>query len=540
MSKKAIIDIIKLNQLISEGLENGTFSHSNYSTTAKPLIQNFKSEHGKTPNLYLKGFLNEFYNQLSSPYTLANYQHYGNMKLHEFTWACIYYKYPFVKNLYASFSPQLYILVHDSGLKIGVDYGSQIGPNDEFVKVAKERNDIKNTIITSSKIIQPYSLTEGSAFLENDSQKVNLTNEADVQNNWDNTIHIIKQFKTSEIPEDIDEQIASTLQTLFPLFQKLCSIKIETYSNSEIETPVVNEPQQIEEPEETNEQYSIDDFLTEVFISESKAELLKNILLNKKNIILQGPPGTGKTYIAKRLGNLINGNKSSNRTKTVQFHQSYSYEDFIQGYRPIAEGGFKLENGIFHRFVQEAKNYPDKKFFFIIDEINRGNLSKIFGELLMLIENDKRGKKNAINLIYSPKEEFYVPQNIYIIGTMNTADRSLAMVDYALRRRFAFIDIEPNFEEEFENHLLSKGISQTLTNKIIDKLTSLNQSIANDINLGKGFCVGHSYFCGSIKNIDSLENWFDEIIKYELEPLIKEYWFDDLKTAEKEINALMS
>ena len=185
------------------------------------------------------------------------------------------------------------------------------------------------------------------------------------------------------------------------------------------------------------ESYSKEDFLDEVYMSEQRFKTLVSVLKNKKNIILQGAPGVGKTFIAERLAYSIMGKKDDSRIRFVQFHQNYSYEDFVMGYKPV-ENGFELKYGVFYHFCQEASDYPEKNYFFIIDEINRGNMSKIFGELLMLIERGYRGKKAA--LAYNGRL-FSVPENIYIIGMMNTADRSLAMIDYALRRRFSFFDM---------------------------------------------------------------------------------------------------
>ena len=267
------------------------------------------------------------------------------------------------------------------------------------------------------------------------------------------------------------------------------------------------------------ESYSASDFLKDVFMSKDKYLNLVSVLRIKKNIILQGAPGVGKTFAAKRLAYSMMGVKDDSRVEFVQFHQNYSYEDFVMGYKPT-ETGFELRNGIFYKFCQKASNQPDKEFFFIIDEINRGNMSKIFGELLMLIEKDYRGEKAT--LAYNGMA-FSVPSNLYIIGMMNTADRSLAMIDYALRRRFSFFEMSPGFETEgfmgYQNR-----IGNDTFNEVIMKICDLNKEIASDKALGKGFCIGHSYFC----NIDYCD---DEVLKsiimYEIIPMLEEYWFDD-------------
>lgn len=265
--------------------------------------------------------------------------------------------------------------------------------------------------------------------------------------------------------------------------------------------------------------YTEQNFLEEVYISPESYSTLKGLLLRKKNVILQGAPGVGKTFAAQRLAFSIMGEKDNSRIKVIQFHQSYSYEDFVMGFRPY-ENGFQLVKGPFYEFCKEAES-DDKEYFFIIDEINRGNLSKIFGELLMLIESDKRGHQHAIRLLYAD-EQFHVPHNVHIIGMMNTADRSLAMIDYALRRRFAFFDLVPAFS--------SKGFKQYQAlqqNKQFDKLIQtvalLNSIIADDPALGKGFCIGHSYFC-TPNPID--QNCMYDIVEFEILPLLNEYWFD--------------
>ena len=288
------------------------------------------------------------------------------------------------------------------------------------------------------------------------------------------------------------------------------------------ENPVVQEA--------SIEAYTKSDFLDEVYMTEKRYENLVAVLLNKKNIILQGAPGVGKTFAANRLAWSIMGEKDDSRIEFVQFHQNYSYEDFMMGYKPVGDG-FELKYGIFYRFCQKAANQPDKKFFFIIDEINRGNMSKIFGELLMLIEKDYRGTKAT--LAYNGLS-FSVPKNLYIIGMMNTADRSLAMIDYALRRRFSFFEVEPGFDSEGFIHY-QNGLNNETLNKLVDKVKDLNREISLDKSLGKGFCIGHSYFCG--RDVCT-EEWLHSIVDYDILPMLSEYWFDDANKLQRWENIL--
>lgn len=263
------------------------------------------------------------------------------------------------------------------------------------------------------------------------------------------------------------------------------------------------------------------------FISEKKFNEIVALLSRKKNVILEGAPGVGKTFLARKVAYQLMGEAKDENIEMVQFHQSYSYEDFVQGIRPMANGEFKPRDGVFYEFCAKAQTNPKEKFVFIIDEINRGNLSKILGELMMLIEANKRSPKYAIKLTYSDPfdEKFYVPDNVYILGCMNTADRSLAIVDYALRRRFAFYPIEPEFGKTFYEFLAQK-FDKDFVDDICKRVGNVNELIHQHPSLGAGMEIGHSYFC-DLEDTDDAETWWQNICKYELVPYLREICFDD-------------
>jgi 5-methylcytosine-specific restriction protein B len=287
--------------------------------------------------------------------------------------------------------------------------------------------------------------------------------------------------------------------------------------------------------------YTIEDAKRDLFRTHEEVEQLQRLLLHRKNIILAGPPGVGKTFVARRLAYLVAGAQDDSLVRFVQFHQSVAYEDFVQGYRPTASGGFERREGPFLQFCTRAAETPGQPHVLVIDEINRGNLSKIFGELLMLIEADKRSPQWKVQLAYGlESERFFVPPNVHIIGTMNTADRSLAMIDYALRRRFAYCELDPKLHDSgFEQWLLACGAPSFIVSRLRDRIGRLNETIRADPQLGVGYLIGHSYFTPAGRGERLDEAWYERIVEYELSPLLREYWFDNPERAREAKIALL-
>ena len=341
-----------------------------------------------------------------------------------------------------------------------------------------------------------------------------VTGEYVYDEEWTQFPHIRKVDWTHVGNRNIDRTLALKTLTDVTFDQELVK-RIETsFLDSD-------DSVDIEEATVVFPEYSAEEFLKSVYMDRDQYNAIVGLLKTKKNIILQGAPGVGKTFVAKRLAYSMMGIKDVSRVKLVQFHQSYSYEDFIEGYRPSG-AGFELVKGAFYSFCKKAAEDEENDYFFIIDEINRGNLSKICGELFMLIESDKRGSE--LQLLYS-RELFYVPRNVHIIGMMNTADRSLAMLDYALRRRFAFVELRPAFDSDGFLEYCA-GLDNPKFKDLVRVVKSLNLAISEDESLGEGFCIGHSYFC-NMKPENCTDVALASIVEYELIPMLKEYWFDE-------------
>ena len=299
-----------------------------------------------------------------------------------------------------------------------------------------------------------------------------------------------------------------------------------------------------DDPPSPSELYEVDDIIEDgCFIARAELENILAQLRSEKNIILQGPPGTGKTWLAKRLAYALIGAKDKDKLKAIQFHSNISYEDFVIGYRPSSDGTLKLRSGPFLEMIHEAKNDDTHKYVVVIEEINRGNPARVFGEMLTLLEADKREEGEALQLSYGD-EEVFVPPNLFVIGTMNIADRSLALVDFALRRRFAFIDLQPNLGNKWKNWVHEQiDIPKEFLEEIGQRVKKLNDTIANTPSLGEQYKIGHSYFIPSGNTIAAnykgdYTAWYKGVVKTKIEPLLREYWFDAPDTAKKEAEKL--
>ena len=336
-----------------------------------------------------------------------------------------------------------------------------------------------------------------------------------------------KNIPINEFREDVKESFSipltvyrihkpSVIQSIIDTMQKYNILP------KEVQELQIEGTKSIEPPIEDKSYILTLESLSEIlFMPFEKLKAIEELLEEKKQIIFYGPPGTSKTFVAKKFSEYFVKNKKENM-EIVQFHPSYSYEDFIEGIKPrlSLEGealGFVKQPGIFKNLVDKCIKNPDKRFVLIVDEVNRGNISKIFGELIYLLEY----RKEKIHLTYSPTEEFYIPDNLYIIGTMNSADRSIAFVDYALRRRFFFIEFYPDTDNEsiLKKWFKENMIKEQYVNNILNIIKEINFEISR--KLGKEYQIGYSYFM--IKNLDNRK--LQRVIDYAIIPLVEQYFF---------------
>lgn len=439
---------------------------------------------------------------------------------------------------------------------VGASWG-RVNKTDEFIENEiwqngyddKYLDEVKHVKVGDKIVIKTtYTMKNNLPFEYNRSASVmdivaigtvtkNLKDGKNLEVNWNNKLDEPKKWyfgswrdTIQEIKRDKSWKEADLLDFIFEGkeqdYNKFLNDK--TDEASELSDKI---EQEVMELDKNNiNPYTKQNFLNEVFMKEPDYDKLVALLKHKKNIILQGAPGVGKTFTAKRLAYSLIGTEDDSRIEMVQFHQNYSYEDFVMGYRPT-ETGFELRNGVFYDFCEKARSDIENDYYFIIDEINRGNLSAVFGELLMLVESDYRDK--PVRLVYKKDKLFSVPHNVYIIGMMNTADRSIAMIDYALRRRFSFFTMKPGFDSEGFVNWQNK-VNHPAFNTVIDEIKILNNEIAEDDSLGEGFCIGHSYFVYDEKNppVCGIEMWLKNVIEYDICPMLDEYWFDDKQKAD--------
>ncbi|MEL6191966.1 MAG: AAA family ATPase [Bacteroidota bacterium] len=313
-----------------------------------------------------------------------------------------------------------------------------------------------------------------------------------------------------------------------------------TYKVKE-ETPMaVASPQPVyQSPSRPELTYAYANLQKEVLVDKESLQDIWDLWQLKKNLLIQGVPGVGKSFTAQRLAYAMLGYKDSPNLFHLQLHPSYSYEDFMMGFRPDGQGGFQLQKGIFYQVCEKARNHPEQPFVIILEEINRCNLSMVLGEALYLLEVDKRSPEQAVSLLYDTNP-FYIPQNVYLIGTMNTADRTISSLDTAIRRRMVSWDLSPQFGEHFQTYLKKAGTPKSLLKAIALRIPDCNLRLREMAEFfSTPYQIGHSYF---LPTKGEKLDWdaYVQKIRYEVAPVLREQLVQDVNEAEKMIQYLLT
>jgi hypothetical protein len=484
------------NGLEKSHLSKGSPENTKYHEIVRPQLQAFQEKHGQGPEKVLEGFLRDCLLRMpqGKKYEALSFNFYGRI-LNSYVWASIIQRDPSVTNYKASYKPQLFILIGSFGIRFGFCYGNYMKPDDPRINLVRQDGLVAEqllTILRATKGLNLYS-SEDPTRLPSPSELVEVTDSDGLKAAWADASHVAQNYPADAIPENLEERMKEALDALFGFFDVVTSADKKG-------------------PPPPSENYLIDDFSKETGYDTAVIEGWQRQLMRKRHLIFQGPPGTGKTFVAQKLARLMtSGTKGF--SEIVQFHPAYSYEDFVQGLKPkpAASGiAFEIEPGRFLRFCKRAEEAgEDNPCVLLIDEINRANLPRVFGELLYLLEY----RESSVPLA-AGGSLFKIPKNVFIVGTMNTADRSIALVDFALRRRFHFVRLRPEYDI-LERHLVSNGLPAS---SLVSVLREINENI-DDPN----YALGISYFMAGAGN---LKPSLPDIWKGEIEPYLEEYFYD--------------
>ncbi|MDW5562583.1 MAG: AAA family ATPase [Methanomassiliicoccus sp.] len=531
-TKQAVISISEIskeiiaNGLVGSRILKSTPDNERYNNIVPPAVAEYKIRFEQSPEKYLETLL---YAYLATRSVTVDFEAEGmpffGRVVRAYVWAAITPKYPKKVEVKVSHFPQLYVLVGDFGVKFGFDYGYNV-PEDKrsvtIVATDKDASDQVYRALSMDHDLGFYPKDDNSMKEERPGIAYRPESVEDLRSHWSRDVHIMKWFPADSVPEDIQEEIFKTFDLLLPLFKIVSSHRgdppanyiVQLEEKGRIEKPPEIPPRKEPVQRQLKEMYGLEDFCIEAGYSRERAETWLRALSRKRQVIFQGPPGTGKTFLANKLAKLIISD-SDGLTETIQFHPSFAYEDFIRGLRPKSGPNgisYELVDGQFLKFCSKARKRKGPCVL-IIDEINRANLSRVFGELIYLLEYREREIPLA-----SGGEMFSIPNNVLIIGTMNTADRSIALVDYALRRRFDFFRLEPDYGL-LEKRLKDQGLP---SEALISVLREINESVIRDPN----YSLGISYF---IKDVNNLKRDIQDIWTGEIEPLLEEIFYDDLE-----------